>query len=217
MIKKQYFLALGFISLSLNPLLAWNVTIQNLNTSASGAYGLFSSDGELIDGSVSSNARIGSFGDADILSLWGAADLATLDASFTQFGATFGMNDFGAGFDGTFQATVDATVSNSIQGDSVVLWMTNGGSFTDINVEHLIYVFDIQFPEEPAGASDILLGESAGTLLVGQFGSYSHDYTLGSGPLSGFNTVGAVPEPSAFAAIAGALVLGFAATRRRRA
>ncbi|WP_269525561.1 PEP-CTERM sorting domain-containing protein [Coraliomargarita parva] len=214
--KKFFSVSLLTVALSFQSVSALNLNIQNISDSGDAAYGLFDSTGTLVDGSLTSNLRLGAFADTyDAQAAWDSGNIADLDANFIEY-EVFGMNDFGAGIDGVFQTALTTLTSTAgVEGLTIVLWATDGGAFDSTSSEHLIYVFDTVFPDEPAAPGDLLLGTSSGSILAGAFGNYSNDYGLGGGALDGFNTVGAVPEPSTYAALAGLLALAYVAIRRR--
>lgn len=213
---KKLITATACCVLTISVLSAWNLNIQNLTASNDAAFGLFDSSGTLIGRSTSGNLRLGTFTPAyDAQAAWDSGDLSGLDTNFLAFGSSFGMNDFSGGFDGVFQTAIDQTVSSSLDNEPIFLWATNGSSFTDGSGEHLIYVFDQNFPEEVASPSDIILGVNTGSFIAGEFGNFSNDYSLGGGSRDGFNTVSPVPEPSTFALIAGCFGLAVAMVRRR--
>ncbi|MFP4673272.1 MAG: PEP-CTERM sorting domain-containing protein [Opitutales bacterium] len=197
-----------------NLLSAWNVSVSN--SVGDGAFGLFDENGTLVDGSTTENIRIGSFNSFDAQSAWDVGDLSAIDSNFAGYGDSFGMNDFNSGVNGIFENAIDEPVAAGLEGDSIVLWATNGGAFTASSAQHLIYEFDKVFPEEPAGPSDLTLGVDNGSFIAGEFGNFSNDFGMGGGEKDGFNTVSAVPEPSTYAALVGLCVFVFVSFRRRR-
>jgi hypothetical protein len=221
-LKKNFFIYASVFCLAFT---SYGVNIQitnivSLELDGISAHSLFDSNGDLLSSSngLNNNIRLGAFNSGfDALASWNTGDLLSLNSNFNSFGSTFGMNDLGGGLDGLVQSGVEATVNSTNQeGFPIVLWATNGGSFTSSDTEHLIFVFNTNFPVEPASPTDILLSDSTGSLIAGGFGNFSQTY--GEQPtLDGFNTVSVVPEPSTYAAIAGFLALGWVMLHRRQA
>jgi len=219
---KNSLLFLSALSFSAASCFGLNLQIQNIVTlevDGISAHSLFESSGDILSASdgLTNNIRLGAFTSGyDAQADWDTGNIDDLNTNFNSFGSTFGMNDFGGAFDGLVQTTVFDTVNSTTQeGFPIVLWATSGGAFTSSETEHLIFVFTTNFPAEPASPTDIVLSDSTGSLIAGEFGNFSQTY--GAQPtLDGFNTVSVVPEPSAFAAIAGMLTLGFVIVRRRR-
>ncbi len=190
--------------------------VQNLTNDAEAVYGLADSSGALLSGSLTDNVRSGYFdvSDSELLDLWNAGDLVSLEASFVQFGPRTSMQDFDAGFDGIFQ-DAPATFADPFDGKNVYLYISNASNFTDVASEYLIYKFDGKFTEDPFDG-EFLLGTTPGSLLVGGFDNFQFDYELGGGALPAFNTVAAVPEPEVFGFLLSVVTLGLVVVRRRR-
>ncbi len=193
-----------------------SIAIQNINSSETAGYALFDSAGTLLPDTLTDNIRVGFFNDGfDAAASWATGDLTALNTNFNTYGAEFGIF---TGFDGGFQAAPTDTDA-SFSSKDVTLWVSSNGSFSDTNAEYLIYTFSAKsFPaDEVNGSESIILGEDAGSFLAGagEFGNFNHDFGFGGGSLPGFNTVSVVPEPSAYAAIAGFLALGWVMLRRR--
>lgn len=198
---------------------ASSLSIQNLNLAEDAGYALFDSGGTLLPDTLTGGIRVGAFSAGfDAAAAWESGDLAALDTSFSQYGSAFGIF---SGFDGGFQsAPTDSSASFSSQ--DITIWVSTSGNFTDINAEHLIYTFSAKdFPaDEVNGSESVIFGVDSGSFIsgvspAGQFGNYSHNFGFGGGSLDGFNTVSVVPEPSAYAAIAGFLALGWVMLHRR--
>jgi len=172
------------------------VTTSNLNFTGDGIFALFNQNGTLVP-AANGEVRIGYFtiSDSAILQAWDLGDLELLNGNFIQFGATFGLEDFDADINGAFEGGPSGN-SDPFNGKPIVLWASNSKSgFTNLSAEYLIYRFDTTFQTDP-WFGEVFLGTTPGVMLVGESGKYSHDVGFGAGPLPGFNTVAAVPEPS---------------------
>jgi len=173
------------------------VTVTNMNNAGDGAFSLFSQSGTLVPGTTTDNLRLGYFSipDSSVQSLWASGNLTALGSNFVQYGSSFGMQDFGAGFNGVFQGGPTDN-SDPFVGKTMTLWASTGSNFLSTSSEYLIFRFDETFQPELWVGGQVLLGTSSGMLLVGAFGNFSYDYGLGSGTLPGYNTVATVPEPA---------------------
>lgn len=200
---------LGSLSLQAGPIL-----LQNLTTDETAGYGLFDSGGTLLSGSITGNLRLGYFNmdDTAVMAAWAAGNLGLLNSSFVQYGARGDMQSWGGSYDGLFQTSISAT-SNPFSGQNVYLFVGNGSNFSDTSAEYLIYKFDVVFQPE-SFVAQVLLGTTSGRLLIGGYDHFSHDYQLGGGALSGFNTVSVVPEPAAYALLLTG-ILALVGLRRR--
>lgn len=193
---------------------AGTVAVQNMATDELSAYGLFDSGGSLLGQQLTGNIRLGTFaGGMDVTSVWNSGDIAALDAGFSQFGSAGNM--FGAeGMDGVFSDSFSSSDS-FFGGLPVFLWISTSADFLGASSEHLIFRFDANFEDALVSLIRLQLSPSAGQLLVGEYGNFSHDYQAGGAALPGFNLVPAVPEPSTYAALL-AVAGGAVALLRRR-
>lgn len=152
---------------------------------------------------------VGYFNISDV-AIQTSATVGDLDAAFVQFGAS---NTFGTGFAvaGLYQHGVTAN-ANAYATQSVFTVIGNGATLA-ASSEVLVFKHSHQFQVEPNPTSNAQLGQAQpGTLLIGEFGNYSHNQA-GAGVSSSYNTVSLVPEPSvALLGLAGGLLM----LRRRR-
>jgi len=212
--KLSYFCIL--FSLSAVAGVAATVSFQNLDTSGDNAHGLFDEGGALLPLSLTSNVQIGAFSvsGSSVQSLWDSGDLAGLNSAFSQFGVT-GISIE----DGIFQDSASTTISagSFFDGKNITFFISNSDDFSSTANQFLIFVTDQTFGNDDSGlfTTGINLGEVSGNLLVGEQGNFSSDFGGGTA-LPGFNTVSVVPEPSAYAAIAGILALSWVMIRRRQ-
>lgn len=191
---------------------AGNVIVKNTNNADDAAYGIFDQGGTLLPLAGDATIRFGisSLTNSEITTAYASGDLTTIDSSFTNFGSTFGL----VFADGVFQSDQNG-ITTSFDGQSMVLWLSSELTFTSNSAQYLIYRFDENFGAEPFSSS-ALLGTTSGTLLVGQFGNFSHDYGFGGGSLPGFNTVSVVPEPGQAALVLAFSILGIVYFRRKK-
>lgn len=193
------------------------VTVTNMNNAGDGAFSLFNQSGTLVQGTTTDNLRLGYFtiSDSAVQSFWASGNLTALESHFVQYGSAFGMNDFGAGYNGVFQGGPSDN-SDLFVGKAMTLWASTGSNFLSTSSEYLIFRFDETFQPEPWVGGQVLLGTSSGALLVGDFGNFSHDYGLGAGTLPGYNTVATVPEPTTVVLAGWGVLWFFWRTRKRR-
>lgn len=193
------------------------VNFQNLNTAGDNGYGLFDESNTRLSTDLTENVRVGFFDltNTEINNLWGSGDLTSLDAAFVDFGLS-GMSIA----DGLFQDVANAAITGSSNfiNQKITLFVSTSSNFVDENEEYFIFQFDNTFQSDDSGlfTTGVILGEDLGTLLVGDDNNPNATFDYGGGSaLQGYNTASVVPEPSAFAAIAGILALGWVMVRRR--
>lgn len=190
------------------------INLQNINTASDAAYGLFNSSGTLIPVATADNIRFGYFSVSDVVVLadWASGGLSDLDANFVDFGSPTSMSLA----DGVFAGSPTAG-SIPFTGQNMYIYASTGSNFTSASNQYLIYKFNAVFQTEPWTGGQAFLGTDAGTLLVGGFGNFSHDYGLGGGSLPGYNTVAVVPEPTTWALLAGSSTTLMIMRKRRKA
>ncbi len=204
---------------------AATITIDNLDATGEGAFGLADNAGTLLT-AATGQMVIGrmSMSDASIANHFNLGNLAAIWAAFQPFDTAFDPDSLAAG---AFQLDriADTRVSQSAFGGSgMYLWAWNSTSATPVSAsQSLIAHFSDVFPTDPELPGSPLtaaahLRPSTAALVVGFSGPQTYDYGLGSGPLNVYrlDTV-AAPEPSRAILTLMGLSLVFLNRRRRLA
>lgn len=144
-----------------------------------------------------------------------ANDFATLAANFGAYddGGTFAggtqmltttVTDYSNGFNGSF--TVSGSVADAGgTAPAVYVWAFNNAVASSASEHGIFELSALESGVPPLGITQSL--DLATNFVSAPVGSFS----------GGVATLQAVPEPSAFAALAGVMALGWVAVRRRRA
>lgn len=223
-IRQSVILTVGILFLSGSTVLGFT-SIVATNLSANGGNALFDSSGTLLPFG-SGQIRLGTFetlNPGDVSSLFATGDLSALNADFIPYDSpwTVGVGTFGD-LDGAWSTalTTDISAGNPLIGFPMVTWLTTGASFLDASAEVLIFQSSESFDEAApnfVGNAKVLDGN--GTIFVGEFGNFSHDFGISGGPgvQGGFNTVEVIPEPSTYALMGlGGLALMAGYGRKKR-
>jgi len=205
---------------------AASIVLRNTLDDGTGAYAIANAAFSPFDNTDSNPANNGggvlgrmTISDAAITAFWDVGNVAAIQAAFRPFGSAFTLES--TGLAGAFLDTRSADTrasQNAFGGSAIYFWAYKGLSL-GAATEHLIARLATAFPTDPEsgpilnGTANLRPGEVA-NLVAGGAGNFSRDYGGGSGPLAGFNTVAAVPEPVCLGPIGAALWLGMA---RRRA
>lgn len=200
----------------------------NVNTvaAAGGVHQVFAGSGSNPASTGNSNAQSGGFGSGAGLGFQGdiASESFTIDFSFgggpvdidgLSFAydiGSIGNNVAGGGFTGAtnvWEVSVNgggfASVGNSVVPGATTFQSFSLGDFASVNSLSLRYTFD-------ASTTDL---DGDGT-FQGDLDQIVFDNLVFFGDGDSTATFNVVPEPSAFAAIAGVIALGFVAIRRRK-
>lgn len=174
------------------------------NSSISGFNSFFADNGfqgGVAGDNTTGTKSLGADADGDAFTItFDASSASSLDLYLTtgvQNTGDFGTNVSGSFYNQVFTVTLD-----------------NGTSTTTLDLGNH---FGASYGADVAADISFLDGASIATLTFTANGNTpSQLVAIDNIGLSGVGSISVVPEPSAFAALAGVLVLGFAAVRRRR-
>lgn len=137
----------------------------------------------------------------------GAADRIANTGNLVMAGGTFATGGFGETL-GTLTLAANSIIDLGSGASALVFADSSATSWTSS--------VSLSFVNFTEGVDSIRIGTSSGGLTGGQLAQITLNGQLAAIDANGFLTVSSVPEPSAFAALAGAAMLGLAAVRRRR-
>lgn len=183
---------------------AATITIDNLNTTGDGAFGLVDNAGTLLT-AATGRVAIGrmSMSDASITNNFNLGNIAAIWAAFQPFDTAFNPDSLAPGAF-QFDLMADTRASqNALGGSDIYVWAWNDANATPVLssqslIAHLTDIFptDPELPGSPLTAVAHLRPSEA-ALVIGFSGPQTYDYGLGSGSLNVYRLEAmAAPEPS---------------------